>query len=320
MLRQLKAIDYHSLPISDYSRQYILRMLPDMEYYLEIYRRSLDAMLRHVGKRASDITMVDYGGGHGFLSLTAKSMGIGRVIYVDFNPQAVETVKALSKEMGNGPDNVLQGDAGTLRKWCQENAITPDALLGMDVIEHIYRLEDFFADIYAVNPHIYMLFTTGSTPYNPRVVRRLHRIMQADELGHNGQEGFFQLRKKHILKHYPEMKDWEADIWATDTRGLTYPDILVAVDTHTPNTDIDNYNTCDPATGSWTERILPISAYKTLVEPFHATVSVQLGYYNTHRKGVKGVASRLLNLLLYCPLFRCIAPFIVLSFYSEFSE
>ena len=312
MLQKLKTIDFHNLPISDYSRQYLLRMLPDIDYYLNIYRRSLNLMLRHIGQAPGDIILVDYGGGHGLLSLAAKEMGIGKVIYIDINPQAVETVQQLSKQLSSSPDHILLGDASVLRKWCQQHTVIPNALLGMDVIEHIYRLDDFFADIYATNPNIYMLFTTGSTPYNPRVVRRLHRIMQADELGHNGHEGFFQLRKKHILKHYPEMKDCEADIWATDTRGLTYPDILTAIDTHSPNTDIDAHNTCDPATGSWTERILPLSAYQSLVLPFHASVSIRLGYYNTYRKGLKGAASHLLNLLLMLPIFRPLAPFITL--------
>ena len=312
MLHRLKCIDYSSLPISEYSRQYIQRMLPHLDYYLDIYHRCLDKMLRQIDKKPADIVMVDYGGGHGFLSLTAKQMGIGKVIYIDINPQAAETVQALANEVGITPDSILQGDASTLRQWCSDNRITPDALLGMDVIEHIYRLEVFFADIYAANPTIFMLFTTGSTPYNPFVKRRLHRIMRADELGHGGQPGFFLLRKQHILRHYPEMKDWEAELWAADTRGLTYPDILVAVDTHRPHTDIDDYNTCDPATGSWTERILPIAAYQALVRPYHATVSVGLGYYNTHRAGLKGIASRLTNLLLHIPISRPLAPFITL--------
>ncbi|MBO4599943.1 MAG: SAM-dependent methyltransferase [Bacteroidales bacterium] len=306
-------IDYWNLPISDYSRKYILRMLPNIDYYLEIYRDCLIQMLRQTGKPPSDITMVDYGGGHGFLSFTAKAMGIGRVVYIDINPQAVETVKALSEELGDAPDDVLQGDAGVLRQWCGDNQVVPDALLGMDVIEHIYRLEDFFADTYAVNPNIFMLFTTGSTPYNPRVVRRLRSVMQADELGHAGQPGFFQLRKNYILEHYPDMKDWEAELWAADTRGLTYPDILVAIDTHAPNTHVDAYNTCDPATGSWTERILPIAAYRSVVEPYHGTVSVRLGHYNTHRRGFKRLLSVMLNWLLRIPFFRPLAPFIILK-------
>lgn len=317
MLHQLKDIDYHNLPISDYSRRYILRMLPVLDYYLDIYHRCLKQMIRALRKEPSDITMVDYGGGHGFLSLTAKELGIGRVIYIDINPQAVETVQALSKELSDGPDNVLLGDAVVLKQWCADNRVTPDVLLGMDVIEHIYRLEDFFADIYAMNPDIFMLFTTGSTPYNPWVVKRLHRIMQADELGHNGQPGYFQLRKEYIRKHYPKMKDLEADIWATDTRGLTYTDILTAIDTHTPNRNIDAYNTCDPATGNWTERILHVIEYQQLVKPYNAFVRIRPGYYNTHRKGFKGIASWLFNILLHFPILRRLAPFIILSIYSE---
>ena len=311
MLQILKTLDYDSLPISDYSRNYILRLLPSLDYYLEIYHRCLRKMLDESSCSAADIVMVDYGGGHGFLSLTAKTMGIGKVIYVDTNPQAVETVQAVSDKVGFGPDEVLLGDASALRQWCLSNNVMPNLLLGMDVIEHIYRLEDFFADLFAINPALPMLFTTGSTPFNPYVVRRLRRIMQSDELGHGGGPGFHTLRKRYILNHFPEMKDWEADIWATDTRGLTYPDIHVAVETHTPNRLADPYNTCDPATGSWTERILAIEDYQALLLPYHATLSIQNGFYNTHRQGVKGFFSQLLN---HLPrrLFRPLAPFIIL--------
>ena len=311
MLQILKTLDYDSLPISDYSRNYILRLLPSLDYYLEIYHRCLRKMLDESSCSAADIVMVDYGGGHGFLSLTAKTMGIGKVIYVDTNPQAVETVQVVSDKVGFGPDEVLLGDASALRQWCLSNNVMPNLLLGMDVIEHIYRLEDFFADLFAINPALPMLFTTGSTPFNPYVVRRLHSIMQSDELGHGSGPGFHTLRKRYILNHFPEMKDWEADIWATDTRGLTYPDIHVAVETHTPNRLADPYNTCDPATGSWTERILAIEEYQALLLPYHATLSVQNGFYNIHRKGVKGFFSQLLN---HLPrrLFRPLAPFIIL--------
>ena len=310
MMRQLKEIDYGSLPISDYSREYIMRMLPHLDYYLDIYRGSLSQMLKQLGMPPSEVTMVDYGGGHGLLSLAAKRMGVGKVIYIDINPKAVETVTVLSQELGTAPDCILQGDASTLRQWSESNHTIPDALLGMDVIEHIYELESFFADIYAVNPRIFMLFTTGSTPYNPWVKRRLHRVMQSDEMGHGGRPGFFQLRKDFIVRHYPDMKDVDADVWAADTRGLIYQDILTAIDTHTPNPLNDPYNTCDPETGSWTERILPMDAYQKMVQPYGAGVTVRSGYYNVYRKGIKRRASRILNALIRTPFFRFMAPFI----------
>ena len=317
MLQQLKDIDYNSLPISDYSRNYILRMLPNIDYYLEIYQRSINLMLQRLGKKAEDIVMVDYGGGHGFLSITAKQMGIGEVIYIDHNPQAVDTILAVTARVGISPDIILQGDSKELNQWCKENEVVPDAVLGMDVIEHIYKLEVFFYYLYSINPNLFMLFTTGSTPFNPWVKKRLRRIMMQDELGHGGKPGYFQLRKQFILKNYPDLPDLDADVWASDTRGLTYPDILVAVDAHIPNIRVDNYNTCDPATGNWTERILSIKRYQRLVNRYHATVEVELGYYNSHRRGFKRLAAKVANLFIRKTNCRKLAPFITLLFIKK---
>lgn len=317
MTKDLSDIDYARLPISGYSRQYILRMLPSLAYYLDIYRRSLRRMAAAISRPLGEITMVDYGGGHGFLSITAKRMGVGKVLYVDFNPEACHTVEVLSREAGCGPDAVIQGDAAALRQWCARQGVVPDALLGMDVIEHIYRLEDFFADLYALSPNAYMLFTTGSTPFNPILVRRLRRIMVADELGHGGQPGFLELRKRHIISHFPHLKDFEAEMWAQCTRGLTYQDALVAVEAGTPAPLDDPYNTCDPATGSWTERILPIQSYRSIVGLFGARVSVRNGFYNARRRSLKGAASWLLNLLLALDRLHLFAPFIYLEFKSS---
>jgi len=310
----LRHINYNALPISEYSRNYILRLLPHVDYYLDIYCDCIRRLLDLLGRPPEELAVVDYGGGHGFLSCLLKKQGFGTVIYIDYNPQAVETVQAVKQQLGYGPDIILQGDAATLRQWCQENGCRPDGLLGMDVIEHIYRLDTFFDDLYAIGP-MPMIFTTGSTPYNPHVVRRLHKVMMADEQGHNGQVGFCQLRRQYLAEHRPQLSDEQLDYWAIHTRGLRYSDLLDAVDTNTPFRNDDPYNTCDPATGSWTERILSLAAYQELLAPHGATASVSNGFYNTHRKGVKVVPSVLLNALLRIPLpiFRCLAPFIEIT-------
>lgn len=310
----LKSLDYGALPLSDYSRSYILRMLPSIDYYIDIYRRCLHRMLATTAKAPAALTMVDYGGGHGFLSLAAKRCGVGRVVYVDVNPQAAEAVKVISAAVGEGPDVVLTGDSVALRRWCADNAVRPDLLLGMDVIEHIYRLEDFFADLHAVNPAMPMLFTTGSTPYNPWVKRRLHRVMKKDE------ELFCSQRRDFIMEHFPTMIYPIVAYWAENTRGLVYDDVVKAVKTNSPSVLNDSYNTCDPATGSWTERILPIDDYRRLLAPYDIHLRVHKGFYNVHRSGAKGLASRLLNLLLNLPLTNWLAPFIVLECQSRTSS
>ncbi len=310
----LRRIDYNALPISDYNRNYILHLLPRLDYHLEIYQRAIRRILRSVGKPASKTILVDYGGGHGFFSLAAKMCGVGQVIYIDINPQSVATAQAVAGQAGFRADVYLSGDSDSLRRWCLDNGIRPDALVGMDVIEHIYRLNNFFADLFAINPTLRMLFTTGSNPDNPLVARRLHRIMQEDELGYAGQVGFRQMRREHLAQVL-EVPEKKLDFWAAETRGLVFDDLRSAVESGSnPNLPDDPYNTCDPRTGSWTERILPIGAYRALLsQPHGATLHVRNGRYNTHRSGIKGLLSLPLNLLLHMPCLRCLAPYIVLE-------
>lgn len=292
MDKSVATIDFDNLKISDYSQRYIRRMLPVLDYYWDIYDNCLDQILSSVDKPLEKIVLVDYGGGHGFLSFRAKQRGVGHVIYVDFNPKAVQTVNSIAEELGYGPDVVLLGDSKILRDWCDTESEKPDVLMGMDVIEHIYCLDDFFADVNAINPNIHMIFTTGSNPFNMMKCRRLRKTMHQDEIQ------FSQLRREFILKHYPNMDVSNVDSWALNTRGLVYDDILRAIDTETPNLLKDRHNTCNPETGSWTERILSIEEYCAILLPYNWTLSVSKGFYNIHKQGIKG--KLFLPLLNHC--------------------
>ncbi len=309
---RLKQIDYTQLGISDYSRDYIARLLPRLDYYFEIYRHMLDEMLAALDRPAESLTLVDYGGGHGFFSLYMKERGVGRVVYVDYNPAAVQTVQAVSRATGLQPDVVLQGDAATLRRRCEEQSLMPDGLIGLDVIEHIYTLDDFFGDLYAAAPSLSMLFTTASNPYNHRLVNRLRRAMRDDELGTAGCPGFWQQRRQYIAGHFPDFGDKDLDYWATHTRGLVYADVERAVRSHSPNLLRDPYNTCDPATGSWTERILSLEEYRGLVQPYNSDLYLTNGFYDAGVGKSGRALRRLLNRLLRNPICTALAPFIVL--------
>ncbi len=309
---RLKQIDYTQLGISDNSYRYIARLLPYLDYYFEIYRHMLDEMLAALGRPAESLTLVDYGGGHGFFSLYMKERGVGRVVYVDYNPAAVQTAQAVSRAAGLQPDVMLQGDARTLRQWCEEHSLMPDGLIGLDVIEHIYTLDEFFGDLYAAAPSLAMLFSTASNPYNHRLVSRLHRVMRNDELGTATKPGFLQLRRQYIAEHFPDFNDKELDYWAANTRGLVYADVERAVRSHSPNLLRDPYNTCDPATGSWTERLLSLEEYRGLVQPYNSDVYLTNGFYDVGSRKMGRGLRRLLNRLLRNSMNTALAPFIVL--------
>lgn len=310
----LRNIDYGQLPISDYSRNYVRHMLPAIDYYLQIYSLSLQKIQAMTGKALSETTIVDYGGGHGFFSIMAKSMGVQRVIYVDYNPQATEAVRAIAREAGVGPDHVLLGDAATLRAWCAESGVLPDMLAGFDVIEHIYRLDTFFADVHAIDPQVKMLFTTASNPLNPIIVRRLHKAMRADE---RGEGGFMEQRRRHIAAMLPGLADGDLLRLAKATRGLTFEDIdsllvcqggSATVSRH-PGLLAPSPNTCDPSTGSWTERLLPLDAYRQLLAPYGRKVRFESGFYNPD--GRMPYLRRLVNKMLGRNMW--LAPFVFIE-------
>ena len=232
---------------------------------------------------------------------------------MDHNPKAVQAVSVIASATGLAPDAVVQGDAERLRQWCEDNGVLPDGLLGLDVIEHIYCLDDFFCSLFAITPMLPMLFTTGSNPFNIHLVNRLHRVMVQDEQGDGkGQKGFFYQRRRYIGDHFPLMDDKELDYWAANTRGLTYDDVQRAVENHSPNLLRDAFNTCDPETGSWTERILSLEEYRGIVQPYNCDVYVENGFYNERSRRFGKKFRRFLNHLLRRASFTAIAPFIIL--------
>ena len=67
LISQLKAIDYERLPISKYNKRYIARLKPVLSYYMKIYADCLLKGLESIGSSPEEITLIDYGGGGGFL-------------------------------------------------------------------------------------------------------------------------------------------------------------------------------------------------------------------------------------------------------------
>ena len=314
---KIAALNFEQLAISDYNKAYIRRITPALLYYLEIYVSCFQQGLAKGGKAPEELTLIDYGGGNGFLSMLAKQIGIRKVIYIDLNKQSVETIKILRQEIGIGPDIILHGSSSKLTEWCEKEGIRPDLLIATDVIEHIYNLSVFFSDLTKINDQMQMVFTTASTPYNPLVVCRLHRFMRGCETGRLKKPNYYTKRLRYIKKAFPQLGKTNTKRWAVRTRGLIYEDIYKAIENNERPLLLDAYNTCDPETGNWAERILSLWDYKDIVRPYHYSVSIQKGFYNTVRTKqwetvISIVCNQLINYSGQAGFF--LAPFIILSF------
>lgn len=316
LAERLQAIDFDSLPISDYNKKYIRTLKPALAYYMKIYADCLGKGLDNK-QDLSSVCLVDYGGGSGFLSILAKEIGIPKVIYIDLNPLSVHTIQVLKQETCVGPDIILEGNSDTLAAWCKSNQMKPNLLIATDLIEHVYDLSAFFADLAGLSNDLQMIFTTASTPFNPYVKRRLHRMMAGCEYGNLESPNYYTARLLYIQENYPQLSAEEAQRWSHLTRGLIYSDIKKAIDNHRPPTLSDNYNTCDPATGNWTERILPIKTYAALFAPHGYSLRVDKGFYNTDRKSfLSSFICRCINtgISISGKMGLFLAPFITLSF------
>lgn len=313
---RLMQIDYDRLPISDYNKKYISTLKPAMRYYMKIYGACLYKGSQLMDCPVKQATVIDYGGGSGFLSMLAKAAGFSKVIYLDLNPLSVKTIKLLKEETGIGPDVILQGNSDTLAGWCKENKISPNLLVATDLIEHVYNLETFFNDLSGLSSDMQMVFTTASTPFNPYVKRRLHRLMDGCESGTIETPNYYSLRKSYIEKHYPDLSPEDLKQWSIRTRGLIYEDISKAIDMNTPPVLADAHNTCDPATGNWTERILPVEDYQSKLKPYNYVLKIDKGFYNTDRKSkLINMICKSINFLIRASgkMGLLIAPFIFLS-------
>ena len=282
MIAQLKELRIKKLTDDADVRRKLRGIADTAAYHVEIYQRCLDEVLTRSAHSPEECTVVDYEGDYGLLSLLAKRLGFGKVIYLSASQEAIQVAQALAEQMGGGPDAVLQGGIDELRKWCDERGMRPHALVSMNEIGHIYVLDPFFAAVHSLSPSITMLFTTEATPYNKHAVKRLRRTMQHLEQGRRGKKGFLAQRRDFVQQHYPDLPDHQLDYWASYTRGLCNDDILRAVESQSPNLLQDPYNTCDPMTGRWCQRILPIDDYRHLLSPYGMRLEVLPGHCDEH--------------------------------------
>lgn len=310
LCQQIAGTDFSGLSVSERSRSYICHEIDTISYTSKIYARCLEGL-----SDVENTVIVDYGGGCAFLSQFAKRLGVAKVIYVDINADSVQAAEELKRVLGFGPDVFIHGNSHDLKDWFTEHNVTPDYIVSVDVIEHIYDLDAFFADLLSLNPSMRMVFTTASNPCNRLKVRELRKVMLSDERGTAQQLGFYAQRLDFIRQRFPQLTENELEYWARNTRGLTYDDIEKAVAEKCPNTAIDRYNTCDPATGSWTERVLSLSYYKRLFSKYKRILCVENGFYDTNRTQSQKVFRTRLNgmIRLFPHLGRCIAPFIILK-------
>ncbi len=233
------------------------------------------------GKPLKELSFLDYGAGNGLFSLFLKFCGAREVIAIDNNPDCTENIKILSDYFGLPVEGIYRGGEDSLK----DLPFRPDLLIGTDVIEHIYDIDAWFSLMASMPSLKLLLFTTGSNPCNPLKLVKLWNLQWKDE--YKGEAGdffvrqtaetgspFLSVRKEIIRNNFNTLNDTEINKLARLTRGKNKTDILAVVNKFVesgewPAAPADFFSTCDPVTGSWTERILSLTTYAKLAGKYN---------------------------------------------------
>jgi hypothetical protein len=295
-----------------------------------MYADVLDKAIRHSGKQPEDLSLVDFGAGNGLLGIFASYCGCRQVYINDINLKFVEASRKLASLLNVPIAGFIHGDMDAVASYCKNER--PDIIVGTDVIEHIYDLSSFFKTLSNLNPSIVSVFTTASNPDNHFKLRSIKKLQQKDELiggnpddftlaGEAPHAAFLETRRMIIRDQLPQEAEDKIQLLATNSRGLQEKDILGMILKYTENGTIPKppthpTNTCDPITGSWTERILSIAAYQNIYASNGFNMNVYNGFYDEYKTGSKSIVNKTLNLLVKA-FGRSLAPFIIFAGYKK---
>ena len=311
-------------------KRYLTHLLQHTTYYLVIYADVLNKLIKHSSKNKESILLVDYGSGNGLLGIFAKFCGFKKVFINDIDTNFVNASLQLANQLNINMDGYITGNISAVQAYFKNES--PDAIVGTDVIEHIYDLEHFFSSLQQINPFMVSVFTTASNPENYFKVCMLKKIQLKDEFkggspddhilfGQDKLEPYLMIREQIIRKHTNSLPETSIINLAKATRGKNEQDIIAVIERYKitgklPVPPANDTNTCNPITGSWSERILSLNEYSLLCRSNGFTPIFYNGFYNEFESDLKKYIKKVLNIAISI-LGNKISPYIIIVSYRK---
>lgn len=314
LYNKLSSLNLNLLDISDYNKRYLGENLKNIRSRLQKYSYILSWSVAHTNVPLKRFVCVDYGGGPGILSLLAKEVGIGTVIYNDIYDVSCRDARLVGQTINNEASHYVHGGIDELVDFIKGNSIQCHAISSYDVIEHIYDIESFMTKLcYLSEPPFNIVMASGANPYNPVIRKMLMRKQKKIEYGDRKKKwghkerdslrAYFSVRKEIISQHAPSLSDSEVDRLARVTRGLIESKIRECVEEYLRSGEIRREpdhptNTCDPYTGNWAERLIDVSPLKEILSNGGFRVDIMSGYGGSSNNIIKSLIGSFVNPLV----------------------
>lgn len=313
LILKLGKLNPEDLPVSAYNKKYLSRYIHDLSFYMPVYKQLMVKALNNLQVPVEEAVFVDYGGGSGLLSFLAYETGFKSVIYTDIFPPSVEDAQVIADKLGVKVDRFICGDVDRIVAELNKLEIKPHLICSIDVLEHIYDLNNWFREIYKINSNFRLVFMTSANPLNPFIKHRLRRAHRVTEYqGHQRHEGwkddalhtsFLQARREIIHNSFPGIDKDTIDALARQTRGLRKDDIVRVVSDFLETGEMkyhikDPTNTCDPFNGNWSEHLINLKELRQIIVDSGMTVKLTNSYYSYSGNAMLNLPKYLLNLFL----------------------
>lgn len=298
--------------LSEYNRRYLGEYLNNYLFYSQFYTQVLICGLRRLKKPVEESVFVDYGGGSGFFSLIAKSLGFKTVIYNDIYDVSTADAETLSKSIGFDIDLFVCGDVDILSETLSAKDISVDMMCSFCVLEHIYNVEKWFSVAGQIKGDYILVSATSANIKNPYLVHKISKLQRKAEYEGFGKKWgqkvrdtnrpFFDIRREFISTNYPQFTDDVVTNLSAATRGCNIDDITMFVTDYKNSGQIKPVikhptNTCDPYTGNWTEQLIDHDFLKNIALAHNFTgVDILPGRYTYS----ESLLSRTLKTMLNC--------------------
>ena len=295
-LNKLATIDVTLISNDKRVADYLTYILLHKKYFLKIYSFVLAEALKCSSKQVKELSILDFGTGNGLLAIYAKYCGFKHVFACDNYSNFIEAAKILSQSINIEIDEwMICNEFDLVNKFSTKKI---DVMVGTDVIEHIYGLNIFFSNIRTLNNHMITAFTTASVHDNYFKRKKLEKLMKSDELE------YVKIRKNIIQNYDTSLNKNQLEALSESTRGLKENDILFYVDNYNKyrnlkTVKLGKYNTCDPITGNFTERILCMNEYKILYNKNNFHLEIKSGFYNVNNNIIKFIFLKCLNTFIH---------------------
>ncbi|MBU1669849.1 MAG: class I SAM-dependent methyltransferase [Actinobacteria bacterium] len=309
---RLARLDGCSIEISDYIRGYLARHQAKLRYTLQKDSYLLMLALSGSGVPLEDFVLVDYGGGVGTLSMLAREVGVGTVIYLDVYDVSCRDAAVIAGELGCTADRYVHGEMAELLGCVESGPGRCDAVVSVNVIEHVYDIDALLVGLAALpGERLAAVLATTANPFNPARQVQLrwkhHRYEHSDRRpapGHKGTdtlESYVGARRGIISRRIEDegghLTTNELNRLAAAMRGLAGRDVEAAAVEYLRSGALPRpghrTNTCDPTSGNWMERLMNPYRLAGRMADLGFVTDVLPGYYASSQPLVKALAGPL---------------------------